>query len=178
MQYRISPAFLTLRYAFAPKAPLTRRSPRQSTSCARIPQHRQLHISGFRGSDQGPSRDVRDSGQRVLDKERDGADHSLTQEKERQKAAPWHREGSNLPPVARPRSAGAMTKGTMIFIYSKYDLAYKTSGKLLTTPSRLLKLIIPLTTMDKNTDRKDVEPLALLGRSSALSLSTLYSMPS
>lgn len=37
-----------------------------------------------------------------------------------------------------------------------------TKGKLLTTPSRLLKLIIPLTTLDKNTDRKDVEPLALL----------------
>ena len=36
------------------------------------------------------------------------------------------------------------------------------SGKLLTTPSRLLKLIIPLTTFDKNSDRKDVEPLALL----------------
>lgn len=36
------------------------------------------------------------------------------------------------------------------------------SGKLLTTPSRLLKLIIPLNTVDKNSDRKDVEPLALL----------------
>jgi len=35
-------------------------------------------------------------------------------------------------------------------------------GKLLTTPSRLLKLIIPLTTLDKNSDRKDIEPLALL----------------
>ncbi|KAL9020521.1 MAG: hypothetical protein Q9185_002235, partial [Variospora sp. 1 TL-2023] len=35
-------------------------------------------------------------------------------------------------------------------------------GKLLTTPSRLLKLIIPLTTLDKNSDRRDVEPLALL----------------
>ena len=32
----------------------------------------------------------------------------------------------------------------------------------MTTPSRLLKLIIPLTTIDKNSDRKDVEPLALL----------------
>ena len=32
----------------------------------------------------------------------------------------------------------------------------------MTTPSRLLKLIIPLTTLDKNSDRKDVEPLALL----------------
>ena len=36
------------------------------------------------------------------------------------------------------------------------------TGKLLTTPSRLLKLILPLTTLDKNSDRKDVEPLALL----------------
>jgi len=32
----------------------------------------------------------------------------------------------------------------------------------LTTPSRLLKLILPLTTMDKNEDRKSIEPLALL----------------
>ena len=35
-------------------------------------------------------------------------------------------------------------------------------GKLLTTPARLLKLILPLTTTDENSDRKDVEPLALL----------------
>ena len=35
-------------------------------------------------------------------------------------------------------------------------------GKLLTTPSRLLKLILPLTTLDKNEDRKTIEPLALL----------------
>ena len=35
-------------------------------------------------------------------------------------------------------------------------------GKLLTTPSRLLKLILPLITIDKNSDRKDIEPLALL----------------
>jgi calcium uniporter protein, mitochondrial len=37
-----------------------------------------------------------------------------------------------------------------------------TKGKLLTTPSRMLKLILPLTTKDYNEDRKDVEPLALL----------------
>src|SRR3981189_1193599 len=36
------------------------------------------------------------------------------------------------------------------------------TGKLLTTPSRLLKLILPLATWDKNSDRKDIEPLALL----------------
>ncbi|TKA46676.1 hypothetical protein B0A55_13588 [Friedmanniomyces simplex] len=37
-----------------------------------------------------------------------------------------------------------------------------TKGKLLTTPSRMLKLILPLTTKDTNKDRKDAEPLALL----------------
>ena len=42
------------------------------------------------------------------------------------------------------------------------DFAHSLSGKLLTTPSRLLKLILPLTTLDKNSDRKDVQPLALL----------------
>lgn len=35
-------------------------------------------------------------------------------------------------------------------------------GKLLTTPSRLLKLVLPLTTLDQNSDRKDIAPLALL----------------
>ena len=35
-------------------------------------------------------------------------------------------------------------------------------GKLLTTPSQMLKLVVPLTTLDKNSDRKDVEPLSLL----------------
>lgn len=65
--------------------------------------------------------------------------------KEKQRTSPWTRQGSDLPPVSRPRSAGAMTK-----------------GKLLTTPSRMLKFIIPLSTNDTNSDRKDVEPLALL----------------
>lgn len=65
--------------------------------------------------------------------------------KARQRTSPWTREGSDVPPVARNRSAGAMTK-----------------GKLLTTPSRMLKFILPLTTRDANLDRKDIEPLALL----------------
>lgn len=36
------------------------------------------------------------------------------------------------------------------------------TGKLLTTPSRLLKLVLPLRTDDQNSDRKDAAPLALL----------------
>lgn len=72
-------------------------------------------------------------------------DRAVAEDKNRQIRTPWMRDGSDEPPVARQRSAGAMTK-----------------GKLLTTPSRMLKLIVPLTTRDANEDRKDVEPLALL----------------
>lgn len=39
-------------------------------------------------------------------------DDAITHEKEKQTRAPWQREGSSVPPVARQRSAGAMTKGT------------------------------------------------------------------
>ena len=37
--------------------------------------------------------------------------YNVSDEKELQNKTPWHREGSDLPPVARQRSAGAMTKG-------------------------------------------------------------------
>lgn len=83
--------------------------------------------------------------QDVTAAERNHFDRIEEQSKEKQMRSPWMRAGSEKPPVARPRSAGAMTK-----------------GKLLTTPSRMLKLILPLTTRDANADRKDVEPLALL----------------
>lgn len=39
---------------------------------------------------------------------------------------------------------------------------YSIIGKVLTTPSRLLKLIIPLQTLEQNADNKDIQPLALL----------------
>ncbi|MCJ1395909.1 hypothetical protein MMC18_008795 [Xylographa bjoerkii] len=88
---------------------------------------------------------ARSLNQKGLDAQESQIQDGISQEKEKQTRTPWHREGSNVPPVKRLRSAGAMTK-----------------GKLLTTPSRLLKLVLPLTTLDTNSDRKDVEPLALL----------------
>ncbi|KAF2830781.1 hypothetical protein CC86DRAFT_367459 [Ophiobolus disseminans] len=81
----------------------------------------------------------------ITQEEKEHFAKKLAEDKGKQIRTPWHREGSDVPPVARQRSAGAMTK-----------------GKLLTTPSRMLKIILPLTTQDKNTDRKDMEPLALL----------------
>ena len=38
-------------------------------------------------------------------------DDAVAEETEKQTKAPWHREGSDIPPVARQRSAGAMVKG-------------------------------------------------------------------
>ncbi|KXT17613.1 hypothetical protein AC579_10143 [Pseudocercospora musae] len=83
--------------------------------------------------------------QNVTKAEKDHFSKVERESKAMQSRSPWMRDGSDVPPVQRNRSAGAMTK-----------------GKLLTTPSRMLKLILPLTTRDSNNDRKDVEPLALL----------------
>ena len=126
---------------------------------------RAISISSTRTNGRSQSGTVQDLSQKALDKEESSIEDSIAQEKGKQQRAPWHREGSNVPPVARPRSAGAMTKGMTFAIPLECIKAHDSLGKLLTTPSRLLKLIIPLTTMDKNTDRKDVEPLALLGQS-------------
>ncbi|KEF53712.1 uncharacterized protein A1O9_10113 [Exophiala aquamarina CBS 119918] len=83
--------------------------------------------------------------QRGVDEALSDFDTAVGEQKEKQVRTPWHRQGADTPPVRRQRSAGAMTK-----------------GKLLTTPARLLKLVLPLTTVDTNSDRKDVAPLALL----------------
>lgn len=83
--------------------------------------------------------------QKSFDSQLSGYDAKVSEQQEKQIKAPWHREGSDAPPVRRQRSASAMTK-----------------GKLLSTPSRLLKLVLPLSTVDINSDRKDVAPLALL----------------
>ncbi|KAL9061281.1 MAG: hypothetical protein Q9162_000155 [Coniocarpon cinnabarinum] len=83
--------------------------------------------------------------QNITKEEASHYDKVVAEDKLKQIRTPWQREGADQPPVSRPRSAGAMTK-----------------GKLLTTPARLLKLVLPLTTRDANTDRKSVEPLALL----------------
>ena len=88
---------------------------------------------------------AKDLNQQGIDAQMSEYDTAIADEKEKQTRAPWHREGADTPPVRRQRSASAMTK-----------------GKLLTTPSRLLKLVLPLTTIDQNSDRKDIAPLALL----------------
>ncbi|KAL9115074.1 MAG: hypothetical protein Q9227_000868 [Pyrenula ochraceoflavens] len=114
--------------------PLYRRSPKAALASTKIQAR-------FIASDAGASNIDHQS----FDGKEEGFENVLAEEREKQVRTPWHREGTAEAPVKRPRSAGAMTK-----------------GKLLTTPSRLLKLVLPLTTVDHNTDRKDIQPLALL----------------
>jgi len=99
----------------------------------------------FEGYGNSNARPAAQLNQNITQEEKDHFAKRLEEDKGKKIRTPWHREGSAPPPVARQRGAGAITK-----------------GKLLTTPSRMLKLILPLTTRDTNTDRKDIEPLALL----------------
>jgi hypothetical protein len=89
---------------------------------------------------------AKDLNQKGIDAQMSEYDTGVPDETEKQTRAPWHREGADVPPVERrQRSASKMTK-----------------GKLLTTPSRLLKLVLPLTTLNQSSDRTDIAPLALL----------------
>ncbi len=54
---------------------------------------------------------ARDLNQQGIDDQVSSFDSALAQQKEKQRSAPWHREGADIPPVHRQRSAGAMTKG-------------------------------------------------------------------
>ena len=59
--------------------------------------------------------------QKGLDEQVDGfhrqIDDAIGEAKELQARTPWHREGSDQPPVKRNRSAGAMTKGMSLPIF-------------------------------------------------------------
>jgi hypothetical protein len=54
----------------------------------------------------------------ITQEEKDDFARKLQEDKGKQIRTPWHREGSDLPPVARQRSAGAMTKGKVLAVLS------------------------------------------------------------
>ena len=119
MQSSVFSALLTLRTLLAPKpwrsksAPLIRQIHSQSRSYDPL-QYRGLHVSSSRRSNQGKPHATEEANQQAFNKEESAIKDSIAQEKDKQKQTPWHREGSNVPPVARPRSAGAMTKGKLL----------------------------------------------------------------
>jgi hypothetical protein len=62
-------------------------------------------------SDATYSQPAEDLHQDVTKEEMSHYDKMVAEDKGKQIRTPWHREGSDTPPVARQRSAGAMTKG-------------------------------------------------------------------
>ena len=61
--------------------------------------------------DNSNARPAADLNNDITQEEKDHFAKKLAEDKGRQIRTPWHREGSDVPPVARERSAGAMTKG-------------------------------------------------------------------
>lgn len=59
---------------------------------------------------------AKDLNQRGVDEALSDFDTAIGEEKEKQVRAPWHRQGADIPPVRRQRSAGAMTKGECPYV--------------------------------------------------------------
>ena len=114
MQPRPVAIVLILRSLYPPKharVPFIQTKAHEPVRSSRLWQLRAFHGNNIREARSGQSEPVREPTGKAPDKETSVFDDSIAQEKDKQQRAPWHREGSNLPPVARPRSAGAMTKG-------------------------------------------------------------------
>jgi hypothetical protein len=62
----------------------------------------------YNNSNARPASELNDN---ITQEEKDHFAKRLAEDKGKQIRTPWHREGSDQPPVARQRSAGAMTKG-------------------------------------------------------------------
>ena len=54
---------------------------------------------------------ARDLNQQGVDEALSEFDSAVVEDSEKQRRAPWHRQGVEEPPVRKQRSAGAMTKG-------------------------------------------------------------------
>lgn len=81
-----------------------------SSTCYKVHKHWQLqHPRHLSSNGRAESLNASGSHQQRATIETPVAEH-----KEKQSRAPWHREGASEPPVRRPRSAGAMTKGWRI----------------------------------------------------------------
>lgn len=63
---------------------------------------------GYSNSNARPAAELNEN---ITQEEKDHFAQKLKEDKSKQIRTPWHRQGSDTPPVARQRSAGAMTKG-------------------------------------------------------------------
>jgi hypothetical protein len=96
---------------FSSRPSITRISP---CSIAPTTLEQTLHLARYKSDYAQQAKDLNQQG---LDEQESQLTDAIEQEKEKQVRAPWHREDTDKPPVARQRSAGAMTKGS--FHYHK-----------------------------------------------------------
>ena len=78
------------------------------------PSTRNLSSSHTRGTGEH-AKQAKDINQKGADEQEGQLDKAIGQAKDLQARTPWHRQGSDEPPVKRMRSAGAMTKGWRYF---------------------------------------------------------------
>ncbi|KAI1421753.1 siderophore biosynthesis protein [Xylaria sp. FL1777] len=135
------------------------RSPQLWRLCGPHSNFRGFTSSLRRANDLVRGETARETNKRDQDAHEEEIETSIQEATKQQIKRPWQREGADLPPIDQSRRS--MNK-TM------------TKGKLLTTPTRLLKLILPLP-VDATHDEKgnkgefralaqneDIQPLALL----------------
>jgi len=65
------------------------------------------------------ARPASDLNENITQEEKDHFAKKLQEDKGKQIRTPWHRQGSDTPPVKRQRSAGAMTKGMFLHLIKR-----------------------------------------------------------
>jgi hypothetical protein len=127
MKPRITRLSALARVPACPRAPpfttFAASSPTFRPQHVRIPGHGQLRNFAiarvlrlpegkkFENYDNSNARPAIELDHHITQEEKDDFQRKLEEDKGKQIRTPWHREGSDTPPVARQRSAGAMTKG-------------------------------------------------------------------
>lgn len=71
---------------------------------------------------------AKDLNQKGVDNQLHDYDAQIAEDKEKQRKAPWHREGSDKAPVHTQREAGAMTKGKTASAESLWDTCLQIKG--------------------------------------------------
>ena len=115
-----SRAILTPKSCARPYTTTTYRIRLQLACSFNISQSRTFRLSIHKYKDEGPSPVAETPIQTGSEDQVSNLEASIAQEREKRTRAPWHREGSDLPPVARRRSAGAMTKGMGFYSISSW----------------------------------------------------------
>ncbi len=124
LHLQISPSSLSSNSGFQPQILSTFRSRPKQTYSSPLSAVRILSRSSIRGISsttflrkEDYAARARELHQKSADEHEDEfnsqIDNAIGQAKELQARTPWHREGSDKPPVKRMRSAGAMTKGLL-----------------------------------------------------------------